>query len=682
MKRFLFFIILAQLFVYPVFASKIDSLKAVYKNSTATIEKYKLAIKIADKLKKKKPEKAIEWGKIALQHTLEAGKKDKEATANKKLGDFYKKALKMEESLPYYQKALQLFEELGNEKAITRCSYAYANALEYTGRYNKSHDMYEALLDLEFIDTSNWQLERVYHALTFSKILTCEYDRAMFYIYKLEDKNKETGQKSKKENIWYLKSNIFFQLKEYEKSETYLKKMYDYGVKTNNENVKAIYWLVYGGILEERDENYELAATYIDSCLQFRIKQKNDEQIGYSAIFAGHVQSLMGNFDKAKHFLDLANKKLQKLGINKKLYELYFTYCEYYMLKGNYNEAIEYGEKAISLHKQFGLLMELPRIYKMLSEVYSKKGNSGKAYDYLLKHINLRDSTLNMARLNSIKYLEMERAQQESIEEISKLQDENLDKDRELSKQRTITIFAIVTALVVFLLLIVLYIFFRQKRRLFQKEKEMLSIRSMLKGQEEERERIAKDLHDGIVSDLTGLRMYLDEKSENLNPDVVEKIIAISQEVRVISHNLSSPMFFESNFEEVIKNYIDQFTHSNNFEVKLMFYPQINWDEITQNTQRELYRIVQEIVNNTIKHAEASKITIQVIKHDDSLNLTIEDNGKGFLEEFSNSGRGIRNVKERISLLNGELTIESVPEKSTLFVIDIPLIENEISQIA
>ncbi len=660
------------------YASKLDSLITVY-NQPGIAHKSELALKISKKYEKNNLDKAIKWGLKSLEHSRIDKNRLKEAASLKQLAYQYKLQGELDTAIVYYQNALNNYQRQNHLKGIKNCIYGYANTLEIMGNYYAAHDLYAQLLSIPEIANNVKESIRIYFALSNTKFLTCEYDRAFHYALKLEEVVENSEYKSFMPNVWLVKGFIYSDLEEYEKAEKFYRNIYDFGIRNDIEDFRAIYYGLHSGIEAMHKKDYHAAAAYMDSCYQIRVKQKNDEQIGYSAIFLGEIYSNLSEYNKAESYFEIAEKNLTKLGINKKLYELNQYRCAHYQRKGEFAQAIKYGNEAIALHKKFGLLKELPDVYKNLSDVYERKGFHEKAFQHLLLHNQLKDSIMNMASINSIKYLEMDYEQQENIEEINALQIEKSEKEQQLAKQRVTILLAVCIALILLVIATGIAIYSRQRRKLFEKEKEMISIRSALKGQENERNRIAKDLHDGIVSDLTGLKLYL-KNNGAVASDIVDQLSSISQEVRVISHNLSSPVFFESNFEEIVSHYIDQFSANSGLEVKTLFYPKIDWDQIDCDIQQQLYRIVQEIVINTIKHAGATKLTVQVVKHSASLNLTIEDNGKGFLKEFTRGGKGLGNIQERVKLLDGDLTVDSVPEKSTMFSIDIPLNEDQIKQ--
>ena len=213
------------------------------------------------------------------------------------------------------------------------------------------------------------------------------------------------------------------------------------------------------------------------------------------------------------------------------------------------------------------------------------------------------------------------------------------------------------------------------------KEQKLKSFQSRLDGQITERKRISKELHDGVGGSLAAIKLNLLKINRN-NLDNLETIIEnldmTCREVRTVSHNLVPPEFTEQFFTEVVRNFIQQMFSGEDIEVNLELFPEVGFNEISQNYQIDLYRIIQELVTNISKHAKASRIDIELTLHDNYINLIIEDNGVGFVQYQNSGGIGINNVKSRINDLGGDFHIESILSKGTSININIPLTTNKI----
>jgi len=208
---------------------------------------------------------------------------------------------------------------------------------------------------------------------------------------------------------------------------------------------------------------------------------------------------------------------------------------------------------------------------------------------------------------------------------------------------------------------------------------------SIIEGQEKERKKIARELHDGLGQKLTALKFNIEglkgaasktEKSRlNEIKNMLHETIA---EVRRISFNLMPSVLSDFGIIPALKNLCDQVSKSSNIDV--FFENQSTIQRLHKTVEINIYRITQEALNNAIKYAEADEVIIFVSNTDTCLTLSISDNGKGFNTSYldskvrsASSGNGIINIQERTSLINGEFRIETGIGKGTKIMIKVPI---------
>ena len=202
---------------------------------------------------------------------------------------------------------------------------------------------------------------------------------------------------------------------------------------------------------------------------------------------------------------------------------------------------------------------------------------------------------------------------------------------------------------------------------------------AVLEAEERERIRIARDLHDGIGQTLAAARMTLGNYIFKKNIDSVEITNSLDlleetiREVREISHNMMPSSLTKFGLTSALKQLANKINALGNIELELQIIGiKERFDEKTELT---LYRIVQEVISNIIRHAEAKKVNIELIKHDDELILIIEDDGKGFdTENIKNNGIGLKNIATRVEYLNGSVIFDSTIGRGTSVIVEIPLI--------
>ncbi|MCU0374436.1 MAG: sensor histidine kinase [Chitinophagaceae bacterium] len=223
-----------------------------------------------------------------------------------------------------------------------------------------------------------------------------------------------------------------------------------------------------------------------------------------------------------------------------------------------------------------------------------------------------------------------------------------------------------------------------QKARIaeLEKEKQLLAGQALLKGQEEERSRLSRELHDGLGSMLSGIKLSLGAmkgnvilaaKDAQVFAGALQKLDETISEMRRVAHSMMPEALLRLGLNEAINDYCGGLEASGKLHIQ---YQQFGMEErLPGDVEIVIYRIVQELFSNVIKHAAASQVILQLMRHGDMLTLTFEDNGKG-MDIKGNppaQGAGLQNIQARTDYLKGQLDIRSAPGKGTSVHIEIPL---------
>ncbi len=236
------------------------------------------------------------------------------------------------------------------------------------------------------------------------------------------------------------------------------------------------------------------------------------------------------------------------------------------------------------------------------------------------------------------------------------------------------------------LILLLVYRNYQNKQKLQQQriaeletEKQLLATQSLLKGQEDERSRLAKDLHDGLGGLLSGVKLQLGAMKGNLIlteehgrafNNALNKLDESIGEMRRVAHNMMPEALMKLGLQQALQDYCDGLSDGQSFVINTEFYGLEQ--RMEASVEIVVYRIVQELLNNAVKHAQATTILAQVIRRDENLTITVEDNGKGFDKEILNGLRtaGLQNIQSRVNYLRGQMDIQSVTGKGTSVHID------------
>lgn len=237
------------------------------------------------------------------------------------------------------------------------------------------------------------------------------------------------------------------------------------------------------------------------------------------------------------------------------------------------------------------------------------------------------------------------------------------------------------------LILIGFYKNYRHKQRLhveqlrtMKQETEIALLQAMMKGEEKQRVRFAQELHDGISSQLSAIRLYigsiLNKKTKlEINEDLEYMMRLLSEaanDVRQTAHNLIPDGLIRQGLADATRSFCEQLSHGENLQIEDQTYGEFG--ELQSGLELFVYRTIQELLHNVIKHANATHAIVLLNHQDNVLGVTVEDNGIGMdANKISSSGIGLKSMEERVRTIGGSLVFESVAGKGTAIYMEIPL---------
>ena len=367
----------------------------------------------------------------------------------------------------------------------------------------------------------------------------------------------------------------------------------------------------------------------------------------------------------------------------------------YHKLDQN-DKALQFILQAEKLADEVGARADLKQIYLTRAQIEQSKGNYRSASDYFSKTITLSDSLFKAETSEKVAEVEAKYQNEKKEQEILQLEKDKKIQALSIKQKSTLNYFLFGSLAALLILGFLGYRNFRNRQQLakqrdelqqqrireLEKDKQLVAVDSLLKGQEDERSRLAKDLHDGLGGLLSGVKFSLNNMKDNLiiTPDnmavferSLDMIDTSIRELRRVAHNMMPEMLTKFGLNEALRDYCNNINTSKLLIIK---YQSVGMeDRLEKSVEIIIYRIIQELLNNTVKHATATEAFVQVIREKDRLNVVVEDNGKGFdiglLE--NNKGAGLANVRSRVEYLKGQLDIHAEPGKGTLVNIEFNL---------
>lgn len=326
------------------------------------------------------------------------------------------------------------------------------------------------------------------------------------------------------------------------------------------------------------------------------------------------------------------------------------------------------------------------------SQWYGNNGDYKKAFEYQKQFISLSDSLNSVAIKEKTSMMEVRFRVANKEREINQLKATQRINELTIQKKTFLNYMLLVGALALGLIFFLTYRNYRHRQKLQQlkineleTEKQLTATEAVLKGEEQERSRLAKDLHDGLGGMLSGIKHSLSSMKENLimTPDnalsferSIDMLDSSIREMRRVAHNMMPEMLMKYGLDTALKEFSFEISNSGVSKVNYQSI-EMNNNAIDQSASVSIYRVTQELVNNAIKHGKAKDILVQLHLHEQEkmLALTVEDDGTGFDTKVLNEAKGIgwRNIQSRVDFLKGKLDIQSAPGSGTSVMIEINL---------
>ncbi len=362
--------------------------------------------------------------------------------------------------------------------------------------------------------------------------------------------------------------------------------------------------------------------------------------------------------------------------------------CRALLAAGRFSEAKAYIDTLSYLSNKHGFAFGRLHAFTHYARWYELKMDFKTANNYLNEKLKLADIISSNEFKEKIAMMETRFKVQAKDNEIKMLKDEKQIQELSIRQKNTLNYILIGSAIALLLIILLSYRNYRHRQKLQQvkiddleKEKQLMATEAVLKGEEQERTRLAKDLHDGLGGMLSGIKYSFNTMKGNLiltpeNAHAFERSMDMLdssiKEMRRVAHNMMPEALVKFGLNTALSDYCNDINQSGALKVT---YQSIGIENapLEQTTAITIYRIIQELINNTIKHASAQQAIVQLTKVGEQITLTVEDDGKGFDTAILQKQKGIgwENIKNRVDFLQGKLDIQSDKGKGTSVFIEI-----------
>jgi signal transduction histidine kinase len=359
-----------------------------------------------------------------------------------------------------------------------------------------------------------------------------------------------------------------------------------------------------------------------------------------------------------------------------------------YLQQKDYAKALIFAEQAVKIKEELGDMDGKISVTKILADIAFATGDPVKGYAYEVLCNEYQEKHINQVLSKQSADLEKKYETEKKETQIKKLEADKKVQDLTIGKKNTLNYILIGSAITLLIISLLSYRTYQQKQKIQQQriaeletQQQLTATEAVLKGEEQERTRLAKDLHDGLGGMLSGIKYSFNTMRGNLvmTPDnaqaferSMDMLDSSIKEMRRVAHNMMPEALVKFGLDTALKDFCTDINNSGALQVS---YLSIGLENvmIDQTVAITIYRIVQELINNTMKHAAAKSAVVQVSKTNNQLTVTVEDDGKGFdtaiLQQYK--GIGWSNIQNRVEFLKGNLDVQSGKEKGTSVHIEI-----------
>jgi two-component system NarL family sensor kinase len=492
-------------------------------------------------------------------------------------------------------------------------------------------------------------------------------------------KAEKAGDKDLTAHIYKHIGALYISWKKFDEALGYYEKAETLAREINNEELVADCQNNKGTVYEQQLK-YDKAITAYKNALAVYTKKNIQAKISMVLSNVAIVYKFQKNYGSSLEYNLKALALSEKTGDKWMMAATYNNIGTLYGEMGEYKNALAYCNKSIAIAKQINAIEIVEAGYESMADAAAKAGDYKSAFAYHKLYATTKDKFINVESTKQLSELnvkfETERKQK-------------LIQQQQFAISRRNTTIAVIAALFAGVVIIGFQSYSRYRLKqvsVLQEavlQQQDIATKGIIQAEEKERKRIAADLHDGVGQLFSAVRMNLSSLLDRVilnNADeqaLAEKTLAMvdesCKEVRTIAHQMMPNILLKTGLASAIKDFVNKID-SQCLKINLEAYGLE--ERLDNNVEIVLYRVVQECVNNVIKHSKANRLDINLTREEKDISVTIEDNGIGFdtTNKMKFEGIGLKNIITRVQYLKGAVDISSDQNKGTLVAIYIPLI--------
>lgn len=484
-------------------------------------------------------------------------------------------------------------------------------------------------------------------------------------------------------------SNIYNRTQDYDKALQTLNQALEFCGENESENRNIIVQNI--ATIWYKKGDYDKALNLYESEIELAEKNNNLLDIAFLKSNLGIVHYSMGNKQKALKYLLETKNIWEELNDYSNLSHTLNNLAVIYNKMGDTKSAISMLKQSIEVAKMMNSKSSIARGYKNIANINESVGNYKQAYENINIYRKYRDSLFEDSK---IKYLTEQQAKFDKLQDeskIIKLENEKVKAEsvnKTLKYQSRLNLLIFIIVIIVLLSVIFFYIWKMKKNKIIneerikqiESERKFETAKYVIEGEEKERKRIAQELHDGIGVLLSTASIHFSNVEDKVDTGV-SKIAAKAKdllneattELRTISHNMLPSVLSKFGVYEALADIFESLDEDSGIQTD--FSINGNKRKLDENSEIMIYRLVQEIVNNTIKHSKANKVSCSFDIEDENITINYTDDGIGFDENSKElrSSFGLNGINSRVDILGGKIINNSKKGMGTNYHIELPV---------
>ena len=543
-----------------------------------------------------------------------------------------------------------------------------------------------------------------------------KHDTAMVYLEKARPIAEKLDDSNMQSSIYNARANIFRVQSRYDESIASYQNAAKILESLNDKQKLGMVYSNMGGIYQMMI-NYEQALVYFEKAI--RLAKETDDQEGLAAAYISLSDIGLYLNKPKKESIDYAQKAIDIFRQTSNRYAENLalqTLAKVYYHHDDYNSAEPIAVQAMLQAKELGFPQTMAQALNIVSNIYFHQGQYARSIEVALESLATDSTDINITRNiyanltigNAYlghpelthKYMDkyreaLDRYSNENFQHSMSAMEIKYETEKKelkigaLEKQRQLYIWLGIAGAVILLIALafalIRYRLAVSRRRLaeeenhrLEQEKQLVAVQATLDGEAAERTRLAKDLHDGLGGMLSAIKMNLPQ----VKGDVLLEAVDVSrfqtalgmlddsiQELRRVAHHMMPESLLRYGLKVSLTDFCAAVPTAD-------FHYFGNEARLPGKMEIMVYRCIHELVNNALKHAEATQINVQLVQEPDRISFTVQDNGKGFDRRTTSEGMGLRNIRQRVDALQGKLDIYSSGDGTEVHV-ELKLTKNE-----